>query len=338
MCPDGPPEFRASLTEWGIDHVPWEINKTGLNPFGDLPALVSLWRLLRRRRPDIIFAHTIKPVIYGLLLARITRPARAVALLPGLGYAFTAGIGWRRRLARLLAHFAYSLVLPAADLVVVQNPDDRDQLIRRRLLRPERGVVVNGSGVDLAAFVPVPLPFDPPTFLMVSRLLRDKGVYEYVEAARRVKMEIPEARFLLAGGTHPNPNSVSKAEVDGWCAEGTIEYLGQVPDVRPHIKRSHVFVLPSYYGEGIPRAALEALAMGRPIVTTDEPGCRETVDGRNGVLVPARNIEALVLAMLDMARSDRGRLQSLGAASRALAERRFDVRDVSESTANFILG
>jgi glycosyltransferase involved in cell wall biosynthesis len=197
-------------------------------------------------------------------------------------------------------------------------------------LRADLPVVqVGGSGVDLARFASAPLPPGPPTFLLIARLLRDKGVVEYVEAARRVRKRRPDARFQLLGPLDPNPAAISRAELEAWVAEGAIEYLGETRDVRPYLAKATVYVLPSYYREGLPRSIVEAMAMGRPIITTDAPGCRETtVDGQNGYLVPSRDSAALAAAAMRFA-DDPALAHAMGRRSRQIAEARFDVNRIN---------
>jgi glycosyltransferase involved in cell wall biosynthesis len=191
-------------------------------------------------------------------------------------------------------------------------------------------VQINGSGVDLAQFSPAPLPPAPVTFIMIGRLLRDKGVGEYVEAARRVRRLHPEVRFQLLGALDPNPSAISSRELDAWREDGVIEYLGVTTDVRPFISKAHVCMLPSY-GEGVPHSAQEAMAMGRAVLTTDVPGCRETVEqGRNGLIVPPGDVDALTEGMLQML-SEPERLELMGRQSRAMAEECFDVHAVNRA-------
>ena len=233
----------------------------------------------------------------------------------------------------LLLRRLYALALRQARVVFFQNPDDEALFRRLGLVGSGQFVQrINGSGVKLSHYAPAPFPASPPvTFLMISRLLRDKGVVEYVEAARAVRATNPEARFRLLGGLDPNPSAIKKEELAAWQAEGIIEYLGTVQDVRPALAACHVYVLPSY-AEGTPRSVLEAMATGRPILTTDVPGCRETVNpGSNGVLVKARDAGALaegMRGMIERAKSP-GTLETMGQASRELAEQKFDVRAVN---------
>jgi glycosyltransferase involved in cell wall biosynthesis len=315
------------------------LNRASFNPFGDLTELLLPWRVLRLERPQIVFAHGLKPVIYGTLLGWMARVPRRVAMIPGLGYSFTSGAGLKRRIARLVGGLGYRLALAQAHVVIFHNADDRAALFEAGALR--RGtptVVVNGSGIDLTRFSPAPLPAGPSTFLMVARLLHDKGVREFVEAARRVKVALPEAQFVLVGDADPhNPAAVAAEQIAAWRAEGIVEIRGHMADPRPEYAACHVFVLPSYR-EGTPRTNLEAMATGRAIITTDVPGCRQTVThGVNGLLVPARDPEALAAAMLELAR-DPDRVRKMGEAGLQRCQRSYELNAVTQVTADAVEG
>lgn len=333
------PAQAARFEALGVEFVDWPMRKAGLDPVADLAPLWRLWRILRQTRPDVLFAHTVKPVIYGLLLAWLAGTPRRTAMIPGLGYAFTDDPGLRRRLVGWLARTGYRLALGKAHMVIFQNGDDREALRRAGVLAPDAPTgVVDGSGVDTGAFAPAPWPEGPPVFLMLARLLRDKGVHEFVEAARAVRRVHPQARFVLAGGTDANPAAVPPAQVAAWVAEGVIEAPGHVGDPRRLFADCHVFVLPSYYREGCPRVNLEAMAMGRAVVTTDWVGCRETViDGETGLLVPPRDPAALGQALLALA-DDLPRARAMGEAGRRYCERRFELETVAAATAALIEG
>ncbi len=317
--------------------------RAGLNPFTDGRTLARLVALMRTVKPELLFAYTIKPVIYGLIAAKLTGVARRTAMISGLGYAFTENPGeaWAARMKRGAVHAAaraaYGFALRFADTVIFQNGDDRDVFARLKLTGAGQQVgLVNGSGVDLDHYRPAPMPDGPMTFLMTARLLRDKGVYEYVEAARQVKREHPAARFWLLGPFDPNPAAVKPAEVDAWVREGVIDYGGATDDVRPYIAGCHVFVLPSYR-EGTPRTVLEAMAMGRPVITTDVPGCRETVvDGENGILVDARSSSDLARAMSSTI-EEPDALGEMGRSSRQRASEMFGARSVAWATLNALV-
>ncbi len=323
----------------GFEYVEWPMKRAGLDPLADLFELKVLWRVLRRERPQIVFAHTVKPVIYGMVLAWLAGVPRRAAMIPGLGFAFIGARGIKRRFASLAGRIGYRLALGRAHVVIFQNPDDRQALRDLGALpRHTETALVNGSGVDLARFVPVPLPDGPPIFLMVARLMRDKGVHEFVDAARLVKAAVPEARFVLVGsGDLHNPASVPPDIVKAWVGEGVIEARGHLDDPRAELAACHIFVLPSYR-EGTPRTNLEAMATGRAIITTDVPGCRETVtDGVNGLLVPARDAQALADAMLVLAR-DRARTATMGSAGLSRCVERYELRTVTRATAKLVEG
>jgi len=292
---------------------------------GDLGLLAELLRQYFRLRPDLILHFTIKPNIYGSLAARLL-DIPAVAVVTGLGYPFLHG-GWQQGLVRR----GYRLALRLTQQVVCFNAEDRAFLIRAGMGCPGRVAVIPGSGVDLRRFrpqrVPTGLPF---RFLFVGRLLYDKGLREYVEAARQLGCRYPEVEWQILGEYNPEyPDSVMAEELIAWSAEKGIRYLGQVRDVRPWLRSSSVVVLPSYR-EGLPRSLQEALAMGRPVITTDVAGCREIVDaGQNGWLVPARRTGDLAKAMEVALQTEPEQIRRMGQHSRRLACRRFDDRKIA---------
>jgi len=321
------PSLRARLADRGVRYHPMRLERAGLNPLADLGSLVQVRRILRRERIDLVLAYTIKPVVYGLLAARSLRIRDRYALITGAGYAFGDG-SVRRRVVGRVARGLYRAALDGARGVIFQNRDDRVLFQAKKLIRPRTPTrVVAGSGVDLERFPQVPPPPGPPIFLMIARLLRDKGVFEFCEAARIVRRVEPAARFQLLGPLDPSPDGIALSDLADWLDDGTVEYLGERADVTPHLAASWVYVLPSYR-EGMPRTVLEAMATGRPVVTTDVPGCRDTtIDGENGFLVPPRDSAALARAALRVLNgADRTRM---GRRSRQLVEERFDVRHVN---------
>lgn len=311
---------------WIVHDIP--LLRAGVNPLADLRTLWNLWRLMCRVKPDWVLPYTIKPVIYGLLAARLAGVPGRYAMITGLGYAFM-GNAKRSQLARLVRGL-YRVALRSASKVFFQNGDDERLFRQLNLLKPDTpSCVVNGSGVNIAQFEVAPLPDSGLSFLLIARLLGDKGVREFVSAARKVKEKYPEARFSMVGWIDANPDCISSGELASWVEEGLIDYLGRLSDVRPAIASHTVYVLPSYR-EGTPRSVLEAMAMGRPIITTDAPGCRETViDGVNGFVVPVKSAEALVQAML-MFIEEPGIAERMGAHSRDIAETKYDVHKVNE--------
>jgi glycosyltransferase involved in cell wall biosynthesis len=331
MAPQDDPRVRAAFHAMGVTFTTIPLRRTGLNPLHDGRFVFALVRIFRGFRPDAVLAYAAKPVVYGMIAGRLARVPLRAAMITGVGSALGGGSSLRRRALAIVLRGLYSIALRQAHVILFQNPDDERRFRALGLIRKHHRLVrIQGSGVDLDRFSPAPLPDGPITFLMLSRLLRDKGVMEYAEAARRVRRLRPDARIQLLGDYDPNPSAVSSEVVESWRTDGALEYLGSTADVRPFLAAAHVCVLPSY-GEGMPHSVLEAMAMGRAILTTDVPGCRETVTaGRNGCLVPPRDAGALTDAMLAMI-DDPLRLATMGRESRAMAEERFDVHDVNRT-------
>lgn len=317
------------LTGQGVICHDVPLSRAGLNPLADLRAMLALRQLMRRIEPDVFLGYTAKPVIWGLLAARLAGVPQRVALITGLGYAFTDSVGGLRGFMRLVLSRLYRTALRRATLIFFQNPDDRADFQRMGLVPSDVPVrLVAGSGIDLNHFPMQPLPPGPVRFLLIARLLEDKGIREYVAAARLLRAEWPEAEFHLVGGTDPNPAGIPEAEVSAWHAAGDVIWHGQKRDVRPLLAAAHVYVLPSYR-EGTPRTVLEAMATGRAVITTDAPGCRQTVaKGETGYLVPVRDTQALAAAMTRFLQ-DAALIARFGAAGRARAEAVFDVNRVN---------
>lgn len=325
-CAAADDKTAALLANWGVEFHCIPIKRAGLNPIKDAVLFLALARLCRRVRPDIVFCYTIKPVVYGSLAARLCGVTNIYALITGLGFAFV-GKGLRGFVARNVACFLYKRSLKKTRCVFFQNPDDCDYFSSTGILTDQRTVVVNGSGVDLDQFSRVPLP-DGMVFLLIARLLAAKGIREYAAAAAETKRKYTNVTFKLAGWLDNGPGGLKAAEVDSWVKAGTVEYLGKLEDVKPALSACSVFVLPSYR-EGTPRTILEAMAVGRAIITTDAPGCRETVkNGVNGLLVPVRNVQSLVKAMERFV-LEPGLAVSMGIESRRFAEEKYDVHKVN---------
>lgn len=312
------------------------MQRTGTNPLKDAVALSSLYLLMKKIKPSHVMGYTIKPVIYGTFAAWAARISNRYALITGLGYAFqqVEETGSRSKLQKMI-HELYKQTLSRATKVFFQNPDDLNLFKKLKLISYSTPTaVVNGSGVDVSEYTVVPFPMKEDNtpelkFLLIARLLGDKGVREYAQAAKLIKAKYPQAQFDLVGWIDDNPDSIEQHELDQWIEEGTIKFWGKLADVKPAIASSSIYVLPSYR-EGTPRTVLEAMAMGRPIITTDAPGCRETVtDGVNGFLIPVKSVEVLVEAM-ERFILDPSLIDSMGKASRKLAENKFDVNTVNE--------
>ena len=325
MAPAISPEVAETLRAIGAEAREVPLVNSSLNPLATLQSLRALKAVLREIKPHAIISYTVKPVTLGSIAAAAVGVPKIVALITGLGFAFIPGAGAKRRLGRAVATFLYRRALRKAHVALFQNPDDRQFFTEQRLLSGKEATVVNGSGIDLAQFAPAPLPAEP-RFLMISRLLGDKGVREYAAAAAELKKKYPQVTFGLVGYFDPSPDGITREEFESWI--GAIDFLGKLDDVRPAIADASVYVLPSYR-EGTPRSSLEAMAMGRPIVTTDAVGCRETVEeGVNGFLVDVRNASSLAEGMEKFIR-DPSLIPQMGAESRRLAEQKFDVHKVN---------
>lgn len=330
IAPDYDENTRASVSSLGAFPIDCTFNRTGMNPFRDGLDTLKLAALLRRLQPDVTLGYFIKPVIFGTLAAWLAGVPRRVAMIEGLGYVFTASGGGepvRRKVLRSLVSQLYRFALGRAHKVIFLNSDDINEFVGAGLVQESKVIKLGGIGVDLADW-PLTKPVTQPvTFLLAARLLREKGIVEYAEAARLVKAHHPEVRCVLLGGLDPNPGGLGQLEVQAWVTEGLLEWPGHVA-VKPWLAQTSVYVLPSYR-EGVPRSTQEAMAMGRAVITTRAPGCRETVDeGVNGFLVPVRDVPALAKAMLRFVETP-ALIETMGLESRRLAEDRFDVRKIN---------
>lgn len=328
LAPEDDPLVKEQLARIGVEFRQVPMARAGFNPFEDLRTLWALWRNFRALRPDVVIPYTMKPIIYGGIAARLAGVRRRSFLVTGLGHVFSeaAGQSVKGRAIRALSVALYRRALRGAEVVFAYNDADVDDIRRNRMLDDDRILeLVPGSGVDLQHFAYREPRQDKAVFLLISRLLKDKGVLDFVEAARQLKPRFPAAEFRILGHFDPNPSAISRVQMDAWVKEGIVSYLGETRDVRPFLADCNVFVLPSYYREGIPRSILEALSTGRAIITTDLPGCRDTVDdGGNGYLIPARDPRRLAEAMTHFAENPAD-AHVMGLRSRAIAETRFEV-------------
>lgn len=316
--------YEVKVRELGVHFEDLPVDKKGINPWADLRLLYKMYRWYKTEKPDAVHHFTIKPVIYGSIAARLAGVPKIVNTITGLGYVYTERGGPLRYIVDTL----YRLALACASRVFFQNPDDRKLFVDTKLVADEKATLVPGSGVDLSAFKPEPRDGAGTVVLMVSRLLRDKGVVEFAHAAKAVKTVMPSSEFWLLGGVDVrNPTAVSQEEADTWQSAGWLKLLGHRDDVSAVMAKSDLVVLPSYR-EGAPRALIEAGAMGKALIATDVPGCREVVEhGLNGLLVPPRDHEALAVAILKLLQ-DRNFREAAGKASRQKMERQFDERIV----------
>ncbi len=305
------------------------LSRGGTNPLRELISFLDILRLLRRLHPEVLHLVTVKPVLYGGIAARITRAPAVVMAISGLGHVFAVDSP-RTRSVRRLVLAAYRLALGRDRLkVIFQNGSDRDFLVTCAGLAAEKAVMIRGSGVNLNAFRAVPEPTGTPVVIFASRLLKSKGVGEFVEAARLLRQRGASARFQLAGEIDPaNAGSATAAELAIWRASGLVELLGHRQDVANVLAASNLVALPSYYGEGLPKVLAEAAACGRAVVTTDMPGCRDAVEPNiTGILVPPRDAVALADAIQQLL-DDPERRRRMGTAARGFAEREFGLERI----------
>jgi len=327
-------DFLPEVEELGITWDLVQLSRTGMDPKADLRYYRQLRRFMTDWQPDIVYSYSIKPVIYGSLAARASGVPMVAAMITGMGYLFT-GESLKQRMLRHVASSLYRRGLAAADRIFFQNPDDLALFRELSIVGPEDEAKItrtNGSGINLERFPssPPPMPPDEPvTFLMIARLLQDKGVREFVRAAEMLRSDYPRAQFLVVG-PHDTmlPHALPADELEQWKINGVVSFVGGVKDVRPYLNESSVYVLPSYR-EGTPRSVLEAMATGRPVITTDTPGCRETVvDWVNGFLVPVKSAEALAARMKIFLRQP-DLIDVMGRNSLSMAEEKYDVRLVN---------
>jgi glycosyltransferase involved in cell wall biosynthesis len=325
---DGP--AVADIQALGMTHHAIPMTRSGKHPLQELGTLLALVRLFRRLRPDVVHLVTIKPVLYGGIAARLARVPGMVAAISGLGFVFLSN-SLKMRLVRAVVARLYRIALGHPNSrVIFQNANDRDLLKSLGAVRDEQVVIIRGAGVDLDAFRPTPEPPAPPVVVtMVARLLRDKGVQEFVQAARLLRERgVPVTMQLVGGLDAGNPASATQADVDAWQQDGCVQALGERSDVAALYAAAHIAVLPSYR-EGLPKSLIEAAACGRAVVTTDVPGCRDAIEPNvTGLLVPVRDAAALADAIARLAK-DAALRQAMGAAGRALAEREFDINQVA---------
>ena len=325
VCAAAADGHERLLRDLGAEFVNLPVDAGGTSPVADLKLLTAIDRLIRRVRPSAMLTFTIKPNIYGLLAAR-ARGIPAIATISGLGSSFLGG-----GLTGFVTDRLYRISLAGAQAVMFQNEDDRALFAGRRLVDRDRTRLVAGSGIDLDRFRPVPVGSGGPfRFLLIARLLRDKGLVEYADAARALLDDGLDVRCAIVGPEGGNnPSAVPKSQVERWVRSGTIDYLGATDDVRGAIAAADCVVLPSYR-EGLPRSLLEGAAMARPLIATDVPGCREVVEhGVNGLLCAPRSASSLASAMRQIAALDPTARLAMGTAGRRIVEANYDQRKVA---------
>lgn len=331
LAPDYDDDTRAQVRALGAEPVDFSLSRAGMNPIKDCLDMLKLARLLRQLKPDITLTYFTKPVIYGTLAAWLARVPQRFAMIEGLGYAFTQSEDvqpLRRKVLKSIVVLLFTVALKRVDMAFFMNKDDVNEFFSLQIISPDKVMLLGGIGVDLCNWQSMPTIAKPITFLLAARLLREKGIVEYANAARIIKRKYPDTSFILLGSLDSNPGALCRAEIDAWEKDDILKWPGHVTDVRIWLARTSVFVLPSYR-EGVPRSTQEAMAMARPVITTDVPGCRETViEGENGFLVPAHDADALADAM-EWFILHPDQIDKMGKASRRIADERFDVHKIN---------
>lgn len=328
------PELEK-IQAMGVIAIPYQLNRGGLNPFSDILATYKLAKKLEKIQPDLVLSYFAKPVIFGTFAAKIAGVSKIFAMLEGLGYTFTEqpeGLSRKAKIIRRIQVALYRLSLPLANKVIFLNPDDPKDLLEQYHIKVKQVEILGGIGLDLSEY-----PYSPVyvseniRFLFIGRLLKEKGIHEFIAAAKQVRHRFPNTIFTVLGAIDEvNPGALSQQELYTYIQSGLIEYPGQVSNVVEWIMNSQVFVLPSYYREGVPRSTQEAMAIGRPVITTDVPGCRETViDGVNGFLIPVWNSEKLAERMIYFIENSQ-EIGRMGNESYRIAQQKFDVSKVNQ--------
>lgn len=322
------------IEELGARFVLIPMNKTGTSVFDDLKYAKRLTDLFKQEKPDVTLGYTVKPAIYGAIAAKRAKVPNINSMITGGGYALTAKT-LKAKVIGIIVKTLYRIGLRKVDHVIFQNHDDLNEFCDRKMVKREKCAFVNGSGVNLEKFERAPYP-EQTAFFMLSRLLKSKGVCEYLEAARMVKDKHPDVHFYILGKYETAmQDAVDKEYVEQFIHDGIVERFEETTDVRPYYSMCSVYVLPSYR-EGTPRTVLEAMAMNRPVITTDTQGCRETViDGENGFLVPVKNAKAVADKMIWFI-ENQNMISVMGDKSRTLAEKKFDVNLVNQAMVEYM--
>lgn len=319
----------------GAEVVVYQINRGGLNPLSDIIATYRLMQKIKNMQADMVFSFFVKPVIFGTIAAKLAKVPQIVGMLEGLGSGFTehpTGFSSKAKLIRLMQITLYKIALPKLNTMVFLNPDDPKDLLINNGIKVKKVEVLGGIGLNLSdySFSSIKKVVFPIRFLFIGRLIKEKGIHDFIQAAKIVKVLYPNTVFTILGEIDfQNPSALSQDELNHLIASGIVKYPGHVDNVQDWIRKSHIFVLPSYYREGVPRSTQEAMAIGRAVITTDTAGCRETVtDGVNGFLVPRWNAEKLAEKMIFFIENPEKIIQ-MGMASHQMAKEKFDADKVN---------
>ena len=334
-------EDLKKIEKLGATPITYTLNRGGLNPLADIISTYNLSKKIKAINPDLVFSYFSKPVIFGSLAAKLAKAPRVVGMLEGLGYTFTAqpeGLNKKTQLIKKIQVFLYRIALPQLDQLIFLNSDDPKDLLEKYAINVKKIEVLGGIGLNLKDYPYQPLSniHLPLKFLFIGRLLKEKGIHEFVQAAKLVKKIYPDTKFTVLGAIDPhNLGALQQTELDTLISSNIIQCPGHVSNIKDWIADNHVFVLPSYR-EGVPRSTQEAMAIGRAIITTDVPGCRETVvDGVNGFLVPKWNPEALAEKMIYFIEHPE-QIRLMGAESYKIAIKKFDADKVNQRLVNIL--
>ena len=323
--------LQKELIELGVNINIFSLSRKGLNFFKECKTILEIYKIIQNSKPNVVISYTAKPVIYTGLVLKCFKGVSYYPLITGLGYAFIDRDSIKHKILKYLIIKLYRESLKSSVKIIFQNQDDQSLFYKLKIIMKKKlSNIVNGSGVDLNAYPLSSLP-SKPVFLMISRLLVDKGVREYVGAAKIVLSRFSNVTFQLAGGLDENPSCITAQELQSWINEGNIEYLGEIKSVQSILKSCRYYVLPSYR-EGTPRSILEALSTGRPVITTDVPGCRETVvHEKNGLLVPAKDPVALANAMIRLLKEKDETIKKMVQESYLIAKDKYEINKVNQS-------
>ncbi|MBF6677318.1 glycosyltransferase family 4 protein [Campylobacter sputorum] len=332
---------KNQVKDLGAIPLDYELNSKGLNPFKDIIATYKLYKLIKEHKPDIVFSFFVKPVIFGSMAAKFAKIPRVVGMIEGLGGAFTVhknGITRKAKIIKFIQALLYKFSLPKLDLLIFLNPDDKKDLVEKYNIKVKQILILGGIGVDLDKFKYSLAPTNPVSFIFIARLLAEKGIFEYLKAAKMIKAKYPQTKFYIFGSfDEENPFALKKDELEQYLKDDLVIYPGFVDNIHEWLTKTSVFVLPSYYREGVPRSTQEAMAIGRAIITTNVAGCKETViNGYNGFLIPPFDSHILAEKMEYFINNPEC-INQMGKDSRKLAEDKFDVKKVNKKLINALI-
>lgn len=330
------------IKDFGAIPLDYSLNSKGLNPLKDLISTINLYKIIKKYKPNVVFSFFVKPVIFSSIAAKFAKIPRIVGMIEGLGNAFTInpnGVSLKTKIIKFIQVLLYKISLPLLDGLIFLQNDDKKDLIDKYKIKVKNISILGAIGVDLDKFKYSLAPTKPINFIFIARLLAQKGIFEFLQAAKIIKQKHKDVEFIILGSfDENNPFSLQKDTLDKFIKNGIIKYKGFVNNVNKWIEQSSVFVLPTYYREGIPRSIQEAMAIGRAIITTNTAGCKETViDGVNGFLIPLFDAKTLSEKMKYFIENPQ-KINDMGKESRKLAEEKFNVYEINKKLINFIIG